>query len=54
MEDGKQLEIVGEFQLSVDQQNIIRTQQLQQLPDGNWGLPQNHKSFFLQANFKAV
>ncbi len=54
MEDGKQLEIVGEFQLSVDQQNITSTQQLQQLPDGNWRLPQNHKSFFLQANFKAV
>jgi len=45
--DGKNLELTGITQLLVDEYNITSTAQLQQLPDGNWGLPATCKTYML-------
>ena len=37
--DGKQLELVGDIKLTVDGKIISNTDQLEELRDGNWGLP---------------
>ena len=39
LSDGKQLELVGKIKLTVDGKIISNTDQLEELPNGNWGLP---------------
>ncbi len=39
LSDGKQLELVGKIKLTVDGKIISNTDQLEELPNGNWGIP---------------